>query len=76
MALSKDIRGRIDVLKKEYDTLKKNKESLLDVIFEAELPESVSNSNAIEGSTLSIAETEKILLALEVSREVSVREVF
>ena len=76
MALSGEIKQKIDKLKHEYDSLKKGKESLLNIVFEAELPESVSNSNAIEGSTLSIAETEKILLELEVSREVSVREVF
>jgi len=76
MALSGEIKQKIDELKRKYDSLKKNKESLLDIVFEAELPESVSNSNAIEGSTLSIAETEKILMELEVSREVSVREIF
>ncbi|MBU1164558.1 Fic family protein [Patescibacteria group bacterium] len=76
MATSKDIKGKIDLLKKEYDSLKKNKESLLDIVFESELPESVYNSNAIENSTLTVLETEKILLDMEVSRNVSVREVF
>lgn len=76
MSISKDIKEKIDLLKREYDFLKKNKESLLDIIFEAELPESVYNSNAIESSTLTISETEKILLNMEVSRNVSVREVF
>ncbi len=76
MAITKDIKEKIDLLKRQYDSLKKGKESLLDIIFEAELPESVYNSNAIENSTLSIAETEKILLDMEVSRHVSVREVF
>lgn len=76
MSITKNIREKIDTLKREYDSLKKNKESLLDIIFEAELPESVYNSNAIENSTLTISETEKILLNMEVSRKVSVREVF
>lgn len=76
MALSTAIRKKIDELKREYDTLRIGKEPLLNIIFEAELPESVTNSNAIEGSTLSIDETEKILLEQEVSRHVSVREVF
>jgi Fic family protein len=76
MALNKDIREKIDELKKQYDTLRAGKEALLDVIFEAELPEAVYNSNAIENSTLTISETEKILLNLEVSRDVSIREVF
>lgn len=76
MAISREIKTRINELKKEYDSLKKDKEALLDVVFEAELPESVYNSNAIENSTLTIAETEKILMQMEVSRDVSVREVF
>lgn len=76
MAINNDLKRKIDDLKKEYDSLRQGKESLLDIVFEAELPESVYNSNAIENSTLTIAETEKILLDLEVSRDVSVREVF
>ena len=76
MAIYKNYKQKIDDLKKEYDSLRKGKESLLDLIFEAELPESVYNSNAIENSTLTISETEKILLNLEFSRDVSVREVF
>ncbi|MBT3835408.1 Fic family protein [Candidatus Peribacteria bacterium] len=63
-------------LHKEYAQLSKGKESLLKIISEAELPESVYNSNAIENSTLTISETEKILLELEVARDVSIREVF
>jgi Fic family protein len=76
MALSNERKKRISELKKQYDSLRKGKESLLDIIFEAELPESVYNSNAIENSTLTISETEKILLDMEVSRNVSVREIF
>lgn len=76
MAISKNIKEKIDTLKRQYEILKKNREPLLDIVFEAELPESVYNSNAIENSTLTISETEKILLNMEVSRNVSVREVF
>ncbi|MBI2633731.1 MAG: Fic family protein [Parcubacteria group bacterium] len=46
------------------------------MVDEAEIPEAVYNSNAIENSTLTLKETEKILLDMEVSRDVSVREVF
>lgn len=46
------------------------------MIDEAEIPEGVYNSNAIENSTLTLKETEKILLEMEVSRDVSVWEVF
>lgn len=76
MAVSNKFIDRINKLKEEYDSLKKGKESLLDIIFETELPESVYNSNAIENSTLTISETEKILLEMEVGRQVTVREVF
>ncbi len=76
MAISRGFREKIDNLRKQYDFLKKGKKSLLDIIFESELPESVYNSNAIENSTLNISETEKILLNLEISRNVSMREVF
>ncbi|MGH7158096.1 MAG: Fic family protein [Candidatus Saccharimonadales bacterium] len=69
-------KARIKQLKKESEELKSGKESLLAMIDEAELPELVYNSNAIENSTLTLQETEKILLELEVSRNVSVRELF
>ncbi|TSC66653.1 MAG: Uncharacterized protein G01um101477_40 [Candidatus Doudnabacteria bacterium Gr01-1014_77] len=76
MAISKPIKNRLTLLKSEYDTLRKGKESLLAIIDDAEIPESVYNSNAIENSTLTLKETEKILLDMEVSRDVSLREVF
>jgi len=76
MSISIERKQKINELKREYDFLKKGKGPLLDIIFEAELPESVYNSNAIENSTLTISETEKILMEMEVSRNVSVREVF
>ena len=63
-------------LKTTYDQLSKGKASLLKLIDESELPESVFNSNAIENSTLTLKETERILLEMKVSRNVSVREVF
>lgn len=67
---------KIQGLRHEFDVLKKDKGSLLTMIDESELHEHVYNSNAIENSTLSLAETEKILLELQVSRNVSIREVF
>ncbi len=76
MSTSLPIRNRIKELKFEYDKLKVEKESLLTLIQEAEIPEMVYNSNAIENSTLTLKETEKILLEMEVSRDVSLREVF
>lgn len=76
MAISAPIKKNIKNLKEEYDQLRKGKESLLAIIDETEVSESVYNSNAIENSTLTLKETEKILLEMEVSRDVSVREVF
>lgn len=76
MATTAPIKNRIQKLKKEYNRLSKNKESLLTMIDEAEIAESVYNSNAIENSTLTLKETEKILLEMEVSRNLSLREVF
>lgn len=76
MSTTKPVKTRIQSLKAEFDILKKNKESLLVMIDEAEVAEAVYNSNAIESSTLTLKETEKILLEMEVARDVSVREVF
>jgi len=76
MATSKLIKDRIRILKQEYDHLRIGKESLLKIIDEAGIAESVYNSNAIENSTLTLPETEKILLEMEVSHNISLREVF
>jgi Fic family protein len=76
MAITQPIKKRIQALKAELDSLKSGKESLLEMIDEVEIPENVYNSNAIENSTLTLKETEKILLEQELSRDVSLREVF
>lgn len=74
--ISERLQARIKALKKEFERLKDGKEALLKILSEAELPEKVYNSNAIENSTLTLKETEKILLEQEVMRDVSVRELF
>jgi len=76
MPISSDIISSIATLHREYLALKKWKESLITMIDEAELPEWVYNSNAIENSTLSLGETEKILLDMKTSRNIHVREVY
>lgn len=76
MSVTNEIKHRIETLQAEYLRLKRGKESLLDLIDEAEISESVYNSNAIENSTLTLKETEKILLDIEISRNISLREVF
>lgn len=76
MSTANPIKNRTKALKMEYDRFRAGKESLLKIIDESEISETVFNSNAIENSTLTLKETERILLDLEVSRNVSVREVF
>jgi Fic family protein len=76
MATNNPAKKYIQELKAQYDSLRQGKESLLAMIDEAEIPENVYNSNAIENSTLTLKETEKILLEQELSRDVSLREVF
>src|ERR1035437_455591 len=76
MATTKPIKERIKKLKEQYDSLKPGRESLLAMIDDVEVPENVYNSNAIENSTLTLKETEKILLEMEVFRKVSTREVY
>jgi Fic family protein len=76
MATNNTTKDVIKVLKTKYDQLSKGKASLLKLIDESELSESVFNSNAIENSTLTLKETERILMEMEISRNVSVREVF
>ena len=74
--MSTKIKDKILSLKDAYDLIKINKEALLNIIDDAELPECVFNSNAIENSTLTLSETEKILMDMEVSRELSIREIY
>ena len=73
---SRTNQNRLLDLQKEYIRLINGKDALLTIIDETEIPESVYNSNAIENSTLTLPETEKILLEMEVGRNVSLREVF
>lgn len=68
--------NNIEELKKRFNTLKSGKESLLTLLEEAELPELVFNSNAIENSTLTLDETEQILEHQTLPPNSSQREVF
>lgn len=67
---------KIKELKKRYEQLKLGKESLLSLLEESELPELVYNSNAIENSSLTLRETEQVLLDLQTPRRISTRELF
>jgi Fic family protein len=67
---------QIKNLKSEYERLKNGREDLLKILAESELPEMVYNSNAIENSSLTLKETEQILLEQELMRQVSLRETY
>lgn len=67
---------KISELFTKYHFKSKEKEPLLTMVDDIEIAERVYNSNAIENSTLTLPETEKILLQLEINRHVSLREVF
>ncbi len=66
----------IQSLRDRYYRAIPGKEALVKIITEAEIPEQVYNSNAIENSTLTLEETEKILLQIDLDRFVSEREIF
>ncbi|MCD4704535.1 Fic family protein [bacterium] len=68
--------NKIHNLRERYYKSSKNKQSLLKIIMEAEIPEHVYNSNAIENSTLTLQEIEKIILQIDLDRYVSEREIF
>ncbi len=67
---------RIADLRERYYIAAVAKSSLLAMITESEIAEQVYNSNAIENSTLSLEDTEKILLEIDLERSISVRELF
>ncbi|HMO17956.1 MAG TPA: Fic family protein [Oligoflexia bacterium] len=63
-------------LRARYLDAVRGNEALLKIIREAEVPDLVYNSNAIENSTLSLEETERILLEIDLDRFISQRELF
>ena len=76
MAKVLNVFNKIESLRERYYTVSTGKESLLTLIAEAEVAEQVYNSNAIENSTLTLEETEKILLQIDLDRYISGREIF
>jgi len=76
MARTPHTLNQISALRERYYKALLGKESLIRIISEAEIPEHVYNSNAIENSTLTLEETEKILLQIDLERFVSERELF
>jgi len=76
MSRKADFFKRIEQLRTRYWEALPGKESLVNVLSEAEVPENVYNSNAIENSTLSLEETEKILMEIDLDRFINQRELF
>jgi len=71
-----NIFNKINSLRERYYKERINKDALIKLIAETEIAEQVYNSNAIENSTLTLEETEKILLEIDIDRYVSERELF
>jgi Fic family protein len=74
--INQTTKDKIQALHLQYLNLAKGNESVLKQITLAEIPELVYNSNAIENSTLSLEDTEKILAGGSLARKVNVREVY
>ncbi len=68
--------SKIQNLRERYFNALKNEDNLVEILNEAEIGENVYNSNAIENSTLSLDDTEKILLQIDLDRYVNERELF
>src|SRR3989344_1019184 len=75
MAKTLAIFNKINSLRERYYKASIDKDALLKLIAETEVAEQVYNSNAIENSTLTLEETEKILLQIDLDRFISEREI-
>ena len=68
--------NKINLLRERFYQAAIGKDALIKLVSEAEVADQVYNSNAIENSTLSLEETEKILLQIDLDRYISERELF
>ena len=76
MAKTSAVFNKISQLRERYYKALICKDALIKLVSEAEIADQVYNSNAIENSTLSLEETEKILLQIDLDRFISERELF
>src|SRR3989339_2178312 len=76
MTKTLNVFNKIHSLRERYYAASTGKDALLRLISEAEVAEQVYNSNAIENSTLTLEETEKILLQIDLDRYITEREIF
>lgn len=74
--MSNVISNRIKTLSKKYAELASKYPQAVREITLAEIPEQVFNSNAIENSTLTLKDTEDILLRGQIQRDAEIREVY
>lgn len=70
------IKSRIEKLSKTYRELTKSNRNAIKEISAAELPEMVYNSNAIENSTLTLEDTEEILIHNMIRTDHEIREIY
>ncbi|OGM98139.1 MAG: cell filamentation protein Fic [Candidatus Yanofskybacteria bacterium RIFCSPHIGHO2_01_FULL_41_21] len=68
--------NKVSFLRERYYKASIGKDALITLISETEVVDQVYNSNAIENSTLTLEETEKILLQIDLDRFISEREIF
>ena len=68
--------NKINSLRERYYKASIGKDALIKLISETEVSEQVYNSNAIENSTLTLDETEKILSQINLDRFITEREIF
>lgn len=76
MAKILNVYKKISDLREQFYALSSGKQELLKLLDETEVAEQVYNSNAIENSTLTLEETEKILLEIDLDRFITEREIF
>lgn len=74
--MSDIIKNRIKKLSEKYQPLAKQYPNAVREITIAEIPEQVFNSNAIENSTLTLKDTEDILIRGQIQRDAEIREVY
>lgn len=74
--INKITKEKIEKLAKEYRQLAQENPQAVQEIAVAEIPEMVYNSNAIENSTLTLEDTEDILIRGEIRTDHEVREIF
>jgi Fic family protein len=74
--VNKITQSRIESLADRYRELARGRDDILQEIAIAEIPEMVYNSNAIENSTLTLKDTEDILLRDIVRKDRDIREIY